>query len=223
MKKSYSPPIILVEKEERKVSKYITSFASLQNVKKSSWINLPQSDEKLVIEGVREMVNYLSLNRKNNSHLVIIRYLDEAKIETQNALLKILEDGSQYHDFLMVVGEIGSIIPTILSRSKVVRLEENTKENLDKLGINEFFSFDNEDKLIRDKYILDLDKITKYLVIKVKSIAHEESKIAHEAMKFCEEILRVRALLKKNNLSVKIAHDHLALIFIQKKLNEIFL
>ncbi len=56
---------------------------------------------------------------------IIFQQFETATLEAQNALLKVLEDLNTNNQFVMLVNHIGSVLPTIISRSRVIDLEED--------------------------------------------------------------------------------------------------
>lgn len=86
------------------------------------------------IADARNFISFLKFppNRKT---LIVITGLDDSSIESQNAILKTLEDEKENALFLIVVNNIGNILQTILSRVQII-----SKKNIDNKGAIDTFS-----------------------------------------------------------------------------------
>ena len=54
--------------------------------------------------------------------VILIEELDQANEQTQNALLKALEEPSARQMFVLVAADLGRVLPTVLSRSQLLRV-----------------------------------------------------------------------------------------------------
>lgn len=84
------------------------------------------------IGDIREIKKILTLKSAGGGNrLVVIKEADKATPEAQNAMLKILEEPPASTYIVMTVVNPQTLLPTILSRSTIIRLQE-TGANTDK-------------------------------------------------------------------------------------------
>lgn len=75
------------------------------------------------VENIRSIKKFLS--QKPYSHQSKIVYIPDAdllNIESQNTLLKSLEEPGPENYFILTTGHLGSILPTIISRCQLIRI-----------------------------------------------------------------------------------------------------
>lgn len=98
---------------------YIDEFISSKKIKSYNFINL---SERVKISDVREVKKAISFKvGKKESRVVVIK--SDITIDAQNALLKTLEELNDETYFIIACSNKETLIPTILSRSKIIRLE----------------------------------------------------------------------------------------------------
>lgn len=85
-------------------------------------ISLPGSAP---IEEVRKLIDKLS--RTAEKRVVILNEIDSYGQESQNALLKTLEQSPPYTYFILSAGNNGQILPTVMSRAELVKVPALTK------------------------------------------------------------------------------------------------
>lgn len=116
-------PIILLAKNQSTFDTFIKEFQSQQGISDlQKQIILPEKTT-ITIGQVRELKKELSISM-SSPRLIIFQQFETATIEAQNALLKVLEDLNPKNQFIMCIDRIGSVLPTIISRSKVIDLVE---------------------------------------------------------------------------------------------------
>lgn len=79
----------------------------------------------LTINQIRELKKELKISAAK-SRLIIFQHFDTATNEAQNALLKVLEEQNTKNQFIMLATQLGNILPTIISRSRVIDLVEES-------------------------------------------------------------------------------------------------
>jgi len=83
----------------------------------------PAGRETIGIDQVRELIRQGQFTATQGSRKVcVIARAEALTIEASNALLKILEEPPRNLAFLLLAATSGDILPTILSRSRVVRM-----------------------------------------------------------------------------------------------------
>jgi len=82
--------------------------------------------ELLKIADVKEFRKYAHLSLTNKT-TILSRNIDLASPETQNALLKLLEEPQKNLSFILTAGDTQNILPTIISRCELIELSPQTK------------------------------------------------------------------------------------------------
>jgi len=131
-----------------------------------------------------------------------------SSLPAQNAFLKILEEPPKNVVFVLSTDNPHKILPTIISRLKVVNLKDEKVKELaadkEKL-ITEFLKKEKIDFSLAEKVSLD------ELILFFRKRLKDDKKNSL----ILKEILKVRSLMETNNLNSTLAFDHL-LIFIKK-------
>lgn len=99
-------------------------------------IEMAESGESIKIEDVRKLIDRLNMTSNSKYKLLLIKGLERMTIEATNAFLKILEEPPDRTIFILTTDNIKSLLPTIISRVRVVKfqhlsagfLEEKMKE-----------------------------------------------------------------------------------------------
>lgn len=157
----------------------------------------------ITIGQIRTLKKELSIGMPK-PRLIIFQNFETATLEAQNALLKILEDLNTKNQFIMLVNNIGAVLPTIISRSRVIDLEEE-KTIYDETTLKTINAF------------LDAPTIS-YLADTVFTVTTKDQAIL--LLKICIELLRERmehhinsypAIIKKTfDLLYKLEHNNLS-------------
>ncbi|MBI4974038.1 hypothetical protein HZC27_05510 [Candidatus Roizmanbacteria bacterium] len=140
-------PQLVVLSSKVKQDKYLTDLvASLSLTTYDIFKIEPESDKTgLGIDQIRTLSEVI-LTQTTTQRVVVLYSFETASLETQNALLKILEEKTLHNAFILFTNNIERIIPTIRSRVQVVILDEK-KKILDK---DIFPSFENLFELLHD-------------------------------------------------------------------------
>lgn len=146
----------------------------------------PLEDKKeLVLEQIQEFRKTLRYTY-TNIFLVGIEGMDRSGVEVQNTLLKTLEEHQPTVHILIKVSNIHSLVPTIVSRCKVVDISENKR------------SSDELDNFVDTDAKLTVSYVDTYLINKSK-----KAKTIVE-LRF---LLQYRQLLLNNNVAPQTVYD----------------
>ena len=124
------PSTIIIAKNKETVNNKIDQICSNLNNKfnqNNPDILLINQDSGWGIDQIRKINNFLS--QKPFSHqnkIIIILEAQNLNIESQNALLKILEEPGKNNYIILTVNKIKSILPTIISRCSTVKISEKS-------------------------------------------------------------------------------------------------
>lgn len=90
--------------------------------------------ESIKIEEVRKIIERLSMTRQSRYKILLIQRLERMGIEAANSFLKILEEPPSKTVFIMTTNNVRLILPTILSRVRIVKFSSVSVQYLkDKL------------------------------------------------------------------------------------------
>lgn len=204
-------PILLVSKEEKLTKKYIEEFIRKYIYKSYEVFSFEPSPNIITIEQIHEISNLFK--RVSEKKLVIVYSFNSARMESQNAFLKTLEEKTENTQFILVVSDETAVLSTILSRCKVVILknskprkeikDENSPEKLSYKQLLEKYSEMNKEKALK---LCD-----EWLYFYHSQIVNSTQ--VEQSGKISKEIMKVRNLIEKNNLNAQMAIDHLILLF----------
>lgn len=107
--------------QEKAISEYIKKY-SVKNY------NVVHFSDKITISNAREIKHLLS-RAASGVRMIILH--DDITVEAQNALLKTLEELSDEAIILFAVNSSDKLIPTIISRSQIIRLPDSNGESDD--------------------------------------------------------------------------------------------
>lgn len=135
--------------------------------------------------------------------------------EAQNALLKLLEEPSEYAIFFIVIPSAHLLLPTVRSRMQI--LERGKQESVDLGEAKKFLKLSPAKKMEEIKTLVD--SISKEKLIKqdaiiflnnIEKAAYEQGK-TKENMKLFEAIGLVRTYINDRAPSIKMLLEYLAL------------
>jgi hypothetical protein len=213
-------PVILVSKNKEQTEDYINNF--IQRHKFSPYfIFRYYPDLKIIkISQIREIKSLL-VRADKNKKLIIIYDFNTAKIETQNALLKTLEEKNENAQFIIIVTNETQLLPTIASRCKTIKLKTIIFPILPRSPL--LFQFlpqllSNYSNMNKEKAMEVCDQFLCFFRKSNLSPVGCKHPTGESVTKILKEIIKVRNLIFKNNLNPQIAIDHL-LIFINNCYN----
>lgn len=178
-------PLILVANNQKTFDIFIEEFKEKQQFSPIDTQIIFPEKTTLTINQIRELKKELKINYAK-PRLIIFQSFEMATLEAQNAMLKVLEELNAKNQFIMLVNQIGNILPTIISRSRVIDLEE------------EKTVYDENTTKIIDAF-LNEPSIT-YLSNQIFSVTTKED--ASLLLKICIERLRSSMITNIHNVDV---------------------
>lgn len=115
-------PTILVSNNQKTSEKYILEMKQKNGISDMQVEIITPEKTSITIGQVRDLRKQLAITT-SKPRCIIFEKFDSSTLEAQNALLKVLEELGAKMYFIMHVSQIGNILPTIISRSRVVQLE----------------------------------------------------------------------------------------------------
>ncbi len=122
------------------------------------------------INDARTMADYVKTTSTDRRYLLVNKKFSIARVDSQNAILKVLEEINQNTFFILLTESITTMLPTILSRCVTIKLKteysksaiKNTLiKNKDFHSLSRLLSLENaaERGSISEKYIADFAKV----------------------------------------------------------------
>lgn len=130
-------PQIIQLSQQQEILEVVPQIVSTLPSNPHGMIIIEPSGSSITIEQIRELRRDLQLVGKAN-RTILFHSFEKATIEAQNAMLKMLEELSTTHMFLLFTTRIDAILPTIRSRCTVnthFEVKEELKANTQILEI----------------------------------------------------------------------------------------
>lgn len=212
-------PIILVCQNKKLINQFVEKK---RKDFKAIIIKLKPQKTKYSIDDIKQ------LNRE--AHIfhprIRIYFLEDfhlSSLPAQNAFLKLLEEPPINTQFILSVPNIHLLLPTIISRTKVIKLEKKEEGKEEKNFVTqelEKIINQKSKKILFSSFTLnDKEKAADFLE-KIIIFFKKRLVFDNNASSIIKEAIQVKNLLKNNNLNPQLTIDHL-LIFIYKCYTEI--
>lgn len=212
-------PQIIVDKKGEAFSSYLIDFIKKNEVGQGQIFTIHPAKKEILINQIREVKKVINIQTKTKKLFVFYSF-NKATTEAQNAFLKILEEQNKSNYFMMQTNSLHQILPTIISRSKIIYLDKNLTTDLINIKLdsfllkNDFSFFLDKSFIIKSKE--EGEKIILSLIIKLKELQKKQTDYnLSDLIKKGFELLK---LLEENNLSPQLTVDNY-LILIKKEIN----
>lgn len=204
-------PQIVISNQKKSFSDYLDVYKSQNKISDNYVFEIAPQAKELSIIQIKEVKKRIIYDF-TEPQLYIFYDFDTASLEAQNAFLKTLEEKQENVHFILIVKNVYKLLPTIVSRSNIIKLDEELVVKADD-RLQDYLK--TGDLKTLESYTLaqkDLDPV----VVIDSWISYFRSKLAvsKSSSKILREIVRTRALIINNNVSPQLAIDHL-LIFMR--------
>lgn len=209
-------PILLVSSKKDAVKNLLKERHN--NAEKSVLITLKPLESEYSINQIREIQREVQIDQPI-LRTYILEEFDSASLEAQNAFLKLLEAPPDNVEFILTVSNIYSVLPTIVSRTKIIRLDKKNALDLAPAiakALDVFIAKAAFNTLNFTLFTCQSKEESLNMIEQFALFFHRRLPTDLSAPPILREILKVNWLIKNNNLNHQLAVDHL-LIFIQKK------
>lgn len=122
----------------------------------SDTIVAPNDGEAVKISFVRDLVARINMTTQSKYTIVLIEQIERLTSEAANALLKTLEEPPNNVIFIMTTENIRLILPTVISRTRIVSFELCSEDDL-KMRLQDLFP-EVSPKLLEQASLLSLGK-----------------------------------------------------------------
>ncbi|MDD4027075.1 MAG: hypothetical protein PHO75_02690 [Candidatus Shapirobacteria bacterium] len=120
------PSVLITAKNKESITKKIDQICSGLNHqldKKNPDIFIIDQNSGWKVEKIREINNFLSQKPFcHQSKIVIIFEAENLNVESQNTLLKNLEEPGENNYFILSTNKLKTILPTIISRCQTIKI-----------------------------------------------------------------------------------------------------
>lgn len=197
------------------VDEIIATYANIFSIDSRSIIRIIPEKDELLIDQIRTLQSSLSLFQKEK-RLITLEGVDNSSNELQNALLKTLEEANDMLLFLLPVVELQRILPTIISRCKVVFKGQEDSIHSSSPPLLSFASIVKSDKPW--SHMNKTSAFSKEEVLRCieEVLAALPTYPAFATQKNLSYILKIRKLIKDNNVNHTLGMDSI-LIFLSRQ------
>lgn len=204
-------PQILVSKNDADIERAIDEFKKAQKILDTNIYIIEPTDAKaLKIDQIRELKKLLTI-RTETPRLIIIRQFETAKSETQNALLKTLEERTEMNRFIICTKSIGSILPTIISRATVINVGKDVGTLSDpkvSMALERFITSSGSTSFTDSTFLTSSIEEAQNLFDQIIIFLHSRILSGDaSAAALTKEALELRSLVATNNLSPQLTID----------------
>lgn len=211
-------PIILETTNEKDRQNFIDEFVEEQKIKPYNCFRYEPETKELSIKQIREIILETAFH-SSEPRLFHILQFDSASAEAQNAFLKTLEEHQSNLHFILSVEQANNLLPTIRSRSRLVKL---SAQKIDDLSI----TLQNLIRSLETGKLPTLFQITNHIgkadtasfFDSLTSLYRERLSFDKHAPKILKTIIEQRNLLKHNHVDSQTTVDS-TLITIYKTYN----
>ncbi|MBR5515536.1 MAG: hypothetical protein IKU52_04970 [Clostridia bacterium] len=102
-------------------------------------VTLPEGKASIPVDAVRDIKSSASkVPIENDYKFYIIRNCEKMTVQAQNAILKVLEEPPSFIVFILITTSASLLLPTIVSRAPVFRMQSFTAEELTDILLNNY-------------------------------------------------------------------------------------
>lgn len=196
-------PIVMVAEDKKSLNAFVKNIIKEQQIEPADIFKIEPEKKEFGITQVRDIIKRVAL-AFTKTQLYILYDFDTASYDAQNAFLKTLEEHQKSIQFILVAKNPRRLLPTILSRAKVVDTTDRTQEfeNSNTGALSEFLKTKSL-KIMNSK--ITFDDLIDFFRQRLES--------DKKAPKVLKEIISAKYVAENNNVDTRLALDHL-LIFI---------
>ena len=206
-------PLLILSKDSKLIKDYIDNL-KLDNL----FFEILPSTKEFSIDDIKNLIKDTKIfNPKTRIYL--LNNFNLSSIPAQNSFLKLLEDPPSKVQFVLTADNRNSLLPTIISRVKIVKLfEKETKNVVEQFIAPEINGVINHTttKIPLSSFKITDKESAKKILIQLISFFRRRLDSDKKSSKIIKKILTLIKLLSTNNLNPQLTIDE-ALIFIYKQ------
>jgi len=199
-------PLLLISKEKKLINKYVNGL----KVGKLFFEIIPITKE-YSIEDIKNITKETKIfNPKTRIYFLENFHL--SSVPAQNSFLKLLEEPPSNVQFVLTTDNRNSLLPTIISRVKIIKLIEKQSKEV----VEQFISpFHTTTKIPLSSFKITDKESAKNILLQLINFLRNKLESDEKSPIILKEILRLNSLLENNNLNPQLTVDQ-GLIFIWK-------
>lgn len=196
-------PIILVSNNGRATKKFLSDFKKKHAVKPFQYFELEPKGKEFSIDQVRDIQKQIVFHA-SSLHVYAFHDFHTASLAAQNAFLKTLEEPPANTQFILVSDSPHALIPTIVSRAKIVDIREAQEEkdnDAENQALEEFVKTGKLDILAHPQITLE----------HIRDFFRRHLAKDTNAPSILKKTLEMQRLVEKNNVDPRLAVDMMVL------------
>lgn len=212
-------PILLIAQNSSGRKSFIRTHIKKLNVPQHRVFVYEPEKTTISIEQIRD-VSRVAQSAGSELSCIVIHAFDTAKPEAQSAFLKTLEEKSETTQFILCVNDESSVLPTIRSRSRAERLQEDISDSQKYFQKYKFDTVSSEPawmsasaKVKKEHALPLIDEI----ITSIRRYGFASDKKL-SAAKGLTHIIETRSLIQKNNINYEYALDSIGHVLSENKL-----
>ena len=212
----YMIPILLVTDDKKEINKYIKTIRKNGDL----FFEITPLASEYSINEIKEVLKETKIYFKEK-RIYLFQNFHLSSLEAQNTFLKVLEEPPHNVQFILTTNNSNSLLATIISRAKIINLENRPILKLDsdiETELSSLIENNNLDILSKKNFIVktkeDGLKILGQIILFFKKRLMSDK----NSSPILKEILKKKSLIESNNLNPQLTVDHI-LIFIAKTYN----
>jgi len=199
-------PLLLISKEKKLINKYVNGL----KVGKLFFEIIPITKE-YSIEDIKNITKETKIfNPKTRIYFLENFHL--SSVPAQNSFLKLLEEPPSNVQFVLTTDNRNSLLPTIISRVKIIKLIEKQSKEV----VEQFISpFHTTTKIPLSSFKITDKESAKNIFLQLINFFRDKLESDKKFPIILKEILRLNSLIENNNLNPQLTVDQ-GLIFVWK-------
>lgn len=206
-------PLLIISNDIKQINQYVN------NLKKDSlFFEVIPLTKEYSIEDIKGLIKETKVFHPK-TRIYFLANFHLSSIPAQNSFLKLLEEPPTNVQFVLSTFNKNHLLPTIISRVKIIKLAGHTVFELDKDFTKELEELiNNHDLGILNKSNFSQMKKEETLILFTQFLVFFRDRLDSDKNSpiIMKEILRLKALLENNNLNPQLTIDQV-LIFIYKQ------
>src|SRR3989339_1236156 len=182
-------PLLLISKDKIFINNYVNKLK-----KGTLFIEVTPSTKEYSIDDIKGIIIETKVfNPKVRIYLLKNFHL--SSIPAQNSFLKLLEEPPSNVQFVLTTDNKNNLLPTIISRVKIVKLVDDLKPDID-----DKFIFD-ETKISLSQFKITDKESAQNILLQIMMYFRKKLNSDKKSPLIIKEILRLSSLLETNNLN----------------------
>jgi len=206
-------PLLITSKDSKLIRDYVDKL-KLNNL----FFEISPSTKEYSIDDIKNLIKETKIFNPR-TRIYVLENFHLSSTPAQNSFLKLLEEPPSNVQFVLTTNNKNNLLPTIVSRTKIVKLSEketkNVVEQFIAQEINGVINHATTKIPLTPFKIFDKESAAK-IFLQLINFFRDKLNSDNKSTIVLKEILRLNSLLGSNNLNPQLTVDQ-ALIFIWKK------